>query len=256
MRLDELVKPTPKILAMDVTERHEWLKFIYKWLSGSYMNKTDPGLLRRWQQFAKMFPPKVPGQINLFRLVTVPVRYAKEQHFSFKPAKVKASSWTRTLVGLDAVAGVARDFKEFDSQYPTARIGIEATIPGHLVLATPVSIRNAFMMMSHDYPDRYKETEYSYVKNGVTYGGTKFPGFPGEEDPEKSDFSMYDVYTLHDVLNRPGGHYRQYEYIVQTPPKVNATVVQLYRVGAEDLRMGNDDPGQPHIRPPRITRMK
>jgi|SRR6185437_10403274 len=261
MRLEEIsFKPTDQVLAMSDTERHEWLTFIHDWLAGNYMRSTDASLLGKWRQLAQMFPPRVPKKLNLFRLVTVPISYAKKSQFTFKPAPGKVSSWTRTLTGLDAVAGIAFEHNGgigSDGEAKTARIGIEATISGGLVLATPTSIRNAFMILSHDYADRYIETPYDYKKNGQKYSAVKFPGYPGGEiEHEVQGMGMSDVYSLQDVLNRPGGHLHQYEYIIQTPPKVDATVVQHYRIGTEDIRRGNDDPNQFSGRWPRITRMK
>lgn len=252
MRLYEInFRPTPQVLAMSDAERHEWLKFIYEWLAGQFMRDQPTDILERWSQLAKLFPPKVPSEISLFRLVTVPVKYAAVKQFSLKPALGKVSSWTRTLVGLDAVAGIATDMSGDRRVSETARIGIEATIPGHLVLATPMSIRNAFMTLSHDYFERYKETPVEYTKDGVRHLSVTYPGWPGGDD---AMFAMDDVGFLQDVLNRPGGHYRQYEYVVETPPKVDATVVQIYRIGVKDIRMGNDDPH--HGKPPRVRRLR
>ncbi len=238
MRMTELRKPSPKITSMSVMERHMWATFLYKWLSGDYMSGFSKDVPEKWRIFAKIFPPKQNDR-NLFRLVTVPVRYAKQTEITFKPAPNSISSWTRTLTGLDAVAGIAQEMSGIESK--TARIGIEARINGKSILATPITIRDAFMDLTYDY-DKY------FINSGEDH-----PDWPGD-----NRFDMGDVYFLQDVLNRTGGHYRQYEYVVETPPRVTATVVQIYRIGTNEIRLGNDDPhhfdkGQ---RAPRITRMK
>ena len=243
---------------MSDAERHNLLEFIYHWLSGSFMQKPSPNALVRWQLLARLFPPKVSGDVRLFRLVTVSSKFAQQRQFIFKPALSVVSSWTRTLVGLDAVAGIATDIRhEYGKdQTETARLGIEATIPGDLVLATPTTIRNAVMALSHDYFERYKEVVHKEKRpDGLTYVTTSNPGYPGGDN---AHFSMDDVGFLHDVLNRPGGHYRQYEYVVRTPPQVAATVVQIYRIGDKIMRHGNDDPHQfpKGVRPPRISRLR
>jgi hypothetical protein len=253
MRLTEIsFRPRPQVAAMSDAERHQLLEFIYNWLSGSFMQKPSPNALVRWQTVARLFPPKVSGEMSLFRLVTVSSTFAAQRRFTFKPAPGVVSSWTSTLVGLDAVAGVATDllhnYGSAVDRTETARLGIEATIPGDLIFATPTTIRNAVMALSHDYFERYREV----VRKDHT---VTHPGYPGGED---ASFHMDDVGFLQDVLNRPGGHYRQYEYVVRTPPQVDATVVQIYRIGDKIVRQGNDDPHQfpKGVRPPRVSRLR
>lgn len=237
------------IAVMTDAERHAWLEFIHSWLAGKFMGKRDQTTLARWRRFAALFPPRVPTQIRLYRLVTVPIATARREQFTFKPAPGPVSSWTRTLVGLDAVAGIAHDFRDSPR---TARVGIVATIPGNLVLATPVSIRDAFMAMSHDYFARYPETEVTRPDaEGRLIHSVIWPGYPGGPNAK---FSMDEIGFLRDVLNRPGGHCRQYEYVVETPAQVVATVVQVYRVGHDTVRVGNDDPHQGP--PPRVSQRR
>jgi hypothetical protein len=266
MRLDELTfRPNQHTKAMSDAERHMWLKFIAQWLAGSYMfaprksmsQMRDPAVM--WQQIATMFPPKVPPQVRLYRLITVPIKYARMQHFSIKPAEGSVSSWSGTLVGIDAVAGVATDMRHnyggYKDRTETARVAIEATIPGASVLATPISIRNAFMTLSHDYFERYPEAvTRTPGDNGRILSTVSYPGYPGGDDQQ---FTMDDVGFYQDVLNRPGGAYRQYEYVVRTPPRVDATLVQVYRIGNDEIRAGNDDPHiEPGQRPPPVRRLK
>jgi hypothetical protein len=251
MRFHELTEARipSHVRSMSDTERHEWLKFIHDWLVGHYMSKypNDASTLAKWKQLAVLFPPKVPGQVMLFRLVTVPIALAKRGRFSFRPALNPVSSWSKTLVGLDSAAGIALD--QADSP-ETARVGIEASVPGDLVLATTKSLRDAFMSMSHDYFDRYHEVEIK--KNNSLH--MTHPGYPGGDDDNNVEFNMDEVGFLQDVMSRRGGAHRQYEYVVETPAKVDATVVQIYRMGKDHKRMGNDDPHQG--RSLRITRMK
>lgn len=223
---------------MSVKERHGWLEFIHQWLSGQFMGKHNADLLSRWEQFARMFPPRVPPQMRLYRLVTLPIGYAKKSNFMIKPAITPASSWTSTLVGLDSVAGIATDFRGDGNLESTCRLAIAAEIPGDLILATYKSLRDGFMALSHDYFDRYPEQQVTWVEKGVKHSRIDHPGYPGDENIMHMD----DVGFLQDVMNRPGGHYRQYEFIVRTPSRVQANVVRIYRIGPKDLRYGNDDP--------------
>lgn len=260
MKLTEIVNPPRQIQSMSDADRHTMLKFIGQWLAGSYMVGTrritppphDPAIM--WQHIAKLFPPKVPAQLRLFRLITVPLAFAKKQHFVVKPAPGKVSSWSSTLVGIDAVAGVATDmthnYGSNKDKTETARVAIEATLPGSTVLATPRSIRDAFMALSHDYFERYPETEHRVEKDGQTYISYSNPGYPGGDD---ASFDMNEVGFYQDVLNRPGGAYRQYEYIVRSPSRVAATLVQVYRLGNETVRIGNDDP---HNGPTSVRRLR
>lgn len=262
MLITEIVSPPQQIRAMSDADRHTMLKFIGKWLAGSYMIGSrkmnalphDPATM--WEQIATLFPPEVPAHLRLFRLVTVPIAYANRHHFSIKPALGKVSSWSGTLVGIDAVAGVATDmthnYGSYKDKTETARVAIEATIPGSAVLATPLSIRKAFLTLSHDYFDRYQEVEHREVKDGQTYISYSHPGYPGGDD---ASFDMNEVGFYQDVLTRPGGAYRQYEYVVRTPPRVDATLVQVYRIGDETIRRGNDDPHNGSI-PVRRMRFK
>ncbi len=235
----------PQIRAMTDMQRHEWLEFIAFWLSGRHMvgsrtvRKQNIDLLQKWRELAALFPPQA---------ITMPL-------YRFNPAPGRVSSWTRNLVGLDAVAGIATDmvhnYGSHKDKTETARIGIKAMIPGGLILATPRSIRDAFMALSHDYFERYKEVNSFTMQNGVKHwNAPTHPGYPGTNP----NFTMDDVGFLQDVLNRPGGHYRQYEYIVQTPPRIAAEVVMRYRVGDEVVRQGDDDPHHHDGAAPRVRR--
>ncbi len=113
-------------------------------------------------------------------------------------------------------------------------------IPAPRVLATPQTIRDAFMTLSHDYWGRFPEVETATRQSdGRMLHRVSHPGWPGGDE---ADFTMDDVGFLRDVLNRPGGHYRQYECVVESPPEVYATVVRIYRIGTKVIRSGNDDP--------------
>jgi hypothetical protein len=217
------------------------------------MKSQQPQVLTNWRIIAGWFPPKVPAQIKLFRLVTIPIRLARQQTFRFRPAMTPVSSWSTTLVGIDAVAGVAR---EFHATPDTTRVAIETVLPGKLVLATTQTIKRAFMTLSHDYFERYPEKVERKKIDGQIYITTRHPGYPGGDD---AMFTMDDVGFLQDVLNRKGGHLQQYEYVLETPSEIEARVVQVYRVGDDVLRWGNDDPhngsGQrvPILSPARIA---
>jgi hypothetical protein len=248
MRYRELFEDvSSKIVAhLSDRERHDLLQFIYYWLVGNYMHTGEPqkvNALAEWKKIAALFPPKVKSEQTLFRLITVPVKYADQTTFEVKPAPGPVSSWTNRLIALDSVAGIANEtFTSND--YETARLAISATIPGNLILATPQSIKQAFFTLSHDYWDRYKEqTEEIPLPGGRKEVRTTHPGYPGGEDPSRSDFSMWDYGYMYSIMKEfRGGHLKQYEYVAVTPNRVTATVLRKYRVGDTILRYGIDDP--------------
>jgi hypothetical protein len=222
-----------KASMMPISERHDWLEFINSWLSGTYMgDQQSTDILSRWQQLAKMFPPRITHPIRLYRLVTIPETMLNRPELEFKPAPNVVSSWTSTLVGLDAVAGIAY---ERNNRTDNARVGIKAMLSPESILATPLTIRDAFITLSHDYFERYPEQYETSPKGIVTQ---HHPGYPGKNP----NFTMGDIDFLHDVLNRPGGHYHQYEWIVETPPIILAHIIRIYRHGVKQIRLGNDDP--------------
>jgi GNAT superfamily N-acetyltransferase len=226
-------------------ERHEILRFIYHWMRGDYMSKhRDPTQIKMWKKIAEMFPPKVGATVPLYRLITVPIEYADKPAFNIHPAPGILSSWSSTLVGIDAVAGVAREMVPALKMKDTARIAIRADIPGSDILATPASIKKAFATLAHDYFDRWPDREEKTVRDDgrEVWRTVHHPEYPGADDEDEHDFTMDDVGYLLDVTQRRGGHMRQYEYVVITPPKVQAKLVRVYRKGEDILRIGNDDP--------------
>lgn len=223
-------------------QRHDWLRFIWMWLSGQYMgDKQTPDVAERWKEFARIFPPKVKSVVPLYRLVTVPLRYAEQEVLSFKPAPGRVGSWSQTMTGIDAVMGVATDQ---GSSPDTARLAIQANIPGQSILATPSTIKAAFLAMSHDYFDRYPEVEHREPipdEPGRFISRVGFEGWP--EEDQKRGFDPYEIGFIRSVYQAyRGGFYRQYEVVVETPPQIEGKVVRVYRLGNKVLNYGNDDP--------------
>ena len=233
-----------KVKAMSDRDRHELLKFIHDWLAGSYMadgESTPRGThdpMEMWKKIAAIFPASVPGDLPLYRLVTVPKANAADDMLTFKPARGKLSSWSSTLTGVDCVAGVAR---EFSDEHKTARVAINTMIPGSSIIATPKSIKEAFLTLSHDYMDRYRPKDVSTTQPD---GRTLWREVPHQDWPGYPDdgFDYHDVDYAQDLTSRRGGWMRQYEYVVITPPTITAKVVRVYRVGTHNVRYGNDSP--------------
>lgn len=224
--------------------RHEWVKFIHFWLSGNYMDDQQPAdALQRWWEFARLFPPGVSGPRTLYRVVTIPVEMAGQTDLRFRPAPNPVSSWTETRFGMDTVVGVAWDIEgeRQGRQAKTARVGIQAVIPANLVLATRATLRYAFLALTHDYWDRFPEVVVQKQVGRETYisvyNNKDWP------EPEEVAFNMGDVGYLQDLFtNINGGPYRQYEWIVETPPVVDAKIVKRFRIGNRTLSHGHDDP--------------
>lgn len=226
-----------------IETRHKIVDFIHRWLSGQFMGKQrSDKAAQGWRTIAEMFPPEVPAQIKLYRVVTVPLALVQGKKIgdmiTLTPTLNSVASWSLRLAGTDPVAGIAREFKGGPN---TARIAIAAVLPGKSVLATPRTIRDAFLILAHDYWTRFPErTTRTPTKDGMTTISTDHVGYP-ETTPD--GLSMDDVGFYMDVLNRPGGHYRQYEVIAEAPPTpIQAQIVRVYRRGLDDVRQGNDDP--------------
>ena len=118
---------------MSDEDRLAWMKFLIDWLSGAIMQKVTSEHVARWEEFSRLFPTGLIQPIKLYRVMTVPKEYTtlKDRKFTIKtPAPGLVGSWTSTKIGMDCVAGVAREFVEMGSKLEgkTARIGIKALI--------------------------------------------------------------------------------------------------------------------------------
>ena len=146
MRYHDLLVETaePFYLSLSQDEIAAYLKFIDDWLRGAFMyqRKSDP--LPRWRQLAEWFPPKVAAQVRLYRLLTLPIAYADRTSFRLPSSSSRpVSSWSSTLDGIDAVATTAGErWNSYDPtdyevsmRAKTARVVIEAMIPGEAILA-------------------------------------------------------------------------------------------------------------------------
>jgi hypothetical protein len=230
---------------MSDQEKYELAQYVYHWLSGNFMKGEGDWShhMNQWKLIHSMFPPRFPRDpVRLYRLVTLPLEFADKQDLVIAPGHGPLTSWSKTLSGIDAVMGVATDMN--DDADTSCRIAVTADIPTSWILATHTSMRDCFMSLTHDYFEKYPEVT-EITKEPKPEGGfwevhrTTNPGWPGDEN---GDFRMDDVGFLHDVMNRPGGHYKQYEVVVNTPPKMEVKLVRVYRRGKEILRYGNEDP--------------
>jgi hypothetical protein len=246
MRFQEITEraTTPStIKSMSDQDRHEWIMFLMRWLRGDMMNKVSSEHLAKWEEFSRLFPHAVSRPIPLYRLITIPRQYVSLDEFPLQqPAPGPVSSWTSTKVGLDCVAGVARDFAEGNElEETTARIAIGAMIEPQYLLATVRSIRQAFLSLTHDWNENM---EHSVIEpkeeDGRKYNliHTRYHPYLGDDS---EDFHMDLGYYIGLCTAFKGGPYRQYEHIVRTHP-VQAKKVLVYRDGTRTVRYGNDDP--------------
>jgi len=242
----------PKLVAhLTDEQKYKLANYIYKWLNGSFMNgKGDwNDHIREWKMIRDLFPPKIKQPVvSLYRLVTLPISHADKSEITINPGHGPLTSWAQKLTGIDSVMGIASEFGHSDY---TCRVAIQADIPASSIWATPVSMRDCFMSLTHGYFERFPETTKIVRKKDSTgqmldYHETTHPGWPGGdselESYEKDGWSISDVGFLQDVMNRPGGHYKQYECIVHTPKPIRAKIVRVYRKGNRILRYGNEDP--------------
>ena len=233
MRWQELFEK----VEMSEKEKYKFLDFINKWYRGDYMGKNQAGPYEMWKNLSLLYPPRISGDVTLFRLVTVPIKLASKTTFTFRPAPGVTSSWCKNMSGLDYVAGIAREF-EWENSHTTARIAISAVIPGRLILATPTSIKKAILDLSHGF-EKYQETEHREKRaDGRIYSSMKpHPDYPLGAD---ADTKFDDIDFLRGMTYERGGWHRQHECVVETPDSVEATVVRKYRVGDKELRDGKE----------------
>jgi hypothetical protein len=241
MRIQEIneAKIHPAIAKMSNEERIGWINFIMQWIRGALMQKADGETLAKWEEFSRVFPTGLSAPVNLYRLMTIPIKYADQTEFHMEhPAPGLVGSWTNTKVGLDCVAGVARDFAAgTELEATTARIAFGATIEPQNILATIKSMKTAFLSLTHDYEHDSYEHYPNRTKNHM--GKAEYHPYLGlvQDDEFHDDLgyyqSLYQEYA--------GGPFRQSEHIVRTTP-LDLKRVLIYRRGTETLRHGNDDP--------------
>ncbi|MFA5489929.1 MAG: hypothetical protein WC284_12030 [Candidimonas sp.] len=219
-------------------QRHEWIRFIHKWLSGSYMGKkTDQLILQKWKEFKILFPHNEQPKY-LYRLITIPKDKIDEKIISMKPSPYPVSSWSGSKRGIDFVAGLAREFEENISE--TARVVIKASIPSSAILATKKTISKAILELTHDYFEKYPEYSEVIIKNGERERIHGHRGWP--EEDEKDGFTRDDVGDWQWWATERGGPNRQNEYVVETPENILCEIVDIYRIGDKDIKIGHDDP--------------
>lgn len=246
MHIGEIIEEkanTDMVAHMSDQERLGWITFIIKWLRGDVMKSATNEHLQKWEEFSRFFPTGVTAPKPLYRLITIPQKYLAKDEFDLQqPAPGPVGSWTSTKVGLDSVAGVARDFAEgTELQATTARIAIGALIKPEDLLVTIQSLKKGFLALTHDY--EYREIVHREIKaaeNGQKYEyiTTTYPPYLGDDSADLHDDLSYYVGLFASMV---GGPYRQYEHIVRTAP-VRAKKVLVYRDGNKTIRYGNDDP--------------
>jgi hypothetical protein len=202
------------------TDRARLIKFLVHWLSGYYMS-GNVDTTKQWEEFASLFPHRVARPLRLFRMVTLPIRYADKIEFDLaRPAPKAVSSWTSVHFGLWSVHGIA---SEQNANMNTCRMAVQATIEPQNIFATYRSMGRAFNTLAWDF-DYDKHTE-----RGEDYLGLS-EMIRGEIDYYKSLFA-----------DQHGGPMRQYEYVVRTTP-LRVKNIKVFRRGDDDLHTGHDDP--------------
>lgn len=222
-------------------ERAKIIDFMMSWLGGSYMagsaKENDQRLdaITIWQRIHDLFPPRINRPIRLFRLVTLPVKYADLKTFHLdRPALKAVSSWTSTHFGLESVHGITSERYGENS----CRMAIQATISPENILASHQSLRRAFSVLTHDY--EYPDPAYTtkMIKGEMHKSNPVYPNYLGKTDESfHSDLVYYK--SLFDEMK--GGPLRQYEFVVKTT-SVEATNIRVYRRGEESYFSGHDDP--------------
>lgn len=240
--LTEGFRVHPSVKTMTDEERLQWVHYLQDWLCGNAMGVVGDQHVERWKRFAQLFPHDLTAPTRLYRVMSVPYRYADMKEMTInKPAPGPIGSWTSTRIGMDTVAGVANDFAERDpeTKMATARIGVAAVIEPQNILATYRTIKAAFLSLTHDYDAA--DSEIDYQEDDPKFGRvtkTKYKPFLGDESPELHNDLGYYQSLFRDM---PGGPYRQSEHIVITTP-VQARLVYVYRYQGEYRRDGHDDP--------------
>lgn len=245
MRAHELFEAIKKkaVSHLSDEEKYNLAKFMNSWLRGDYMRRPKaPEIAKNWRLIHSLFPPKFPQQTaRLYRLVTLPIKYATMTEFNIQPGRGPICSWSKTLVGIDCVAGVAMDFYDGDL-HKTTRLAVVADIPVSNVLATHTSMRDCFMALTHDYWDKHPEIHGTEMRKCKYTGKEELYSTYENEGWTDEDWDMNDVGALQDLMNRPGGNLRQYECIVECPNEMSVRVVRVYREGEHHHRYGHDDP--------------
>ena len=183
-------------------------------------------VLQKWEQFNTLFPTGLSGQVPLYRLMTIPIKYADMKVFHIeKPCPAPVGSWAKTRTGIMYVAGIATDMADrLGLEEETARLSIKANIDAQNILATTQTIRYAIIDMTRDYMNiDHWEIGAGKDKAYLDYQGDYF---------DKDSWSMEVDYMRERMQSLRGGHYNQWEYIVRTQP-VDATVDKVFRVGLQ-----------------------
>jgi hypothetical protein len=208
-------------------DRASMLIFLSKWFSGSYMmsSKADelrmPKAVAQWEKFHQLFPHGLTGEQTLYRVVSLPVAYADQQHFHLPtPALGQLSSWAMRKTGMMYAAGIAR---EFDDGADTCRLGIEGTVDASQILADTPTIRRVVFDLMADFPWDALDNDRKML----------WLGKPVEQWENNHDIG----YMWGNMERSKGGYYNQWECVVRTHP-IDCTVVQKFRVGHKAINAG------------------
>jgi hypothetical protein len=226
IRAEELTERAPAVPKLSDKERADLLVFLSKWYGGSYMvrgrvTRNMAEAVSVWERFHTLFPHGLSGPQKLYRVVTLPISYAKQTQFHLPaPALAPVSSWAMKKTGMMFAAGIA---KEFHASSKTCRVGIEATFDASDILADATTVRRTVMALMKDFPWSDGEDDPSLMWSGKTF----------QEWDSKHDIG----YMWGNFEMSRGGYYNQWECIVRTQP-VDCRVVKVFRVGDNTLDHG------------------
>lgn len=195
------------IYEIPVQIRYNYLIFIMNWFNGYYMtkNKRQKNIiaLEKWKEISKIFPPKLSDMI-LYRLITVPIKYADKKSFIIKPAISLVSSWTENIHELENINDTAREVMNINEN--DARIAIKSTIPGKLILATVKTIREAFINLSYDFDSVHEKVlgdSLELMRQRISYFRNM----------------------------KHGGYLNQHEFIIETTQRMRVENISVFRRG-------------------------
>lgn len=215
--------------------RHQLIQFLVSWLRGDYMDPESELDMQYWDDLNRLFPPRITQPKRLFRLVTLPVKFADMKVFHLPtPALREVGSWTSMHFGLESVHGITDD----QPKKNTCRIAVMAKIEPQNIIASYQSLKKAFLSLAHDYDYDYEVDNIVVQDDGTQVHTSTFKPYLGSTDPLFHDDVSYYKSVFDD---QPGGPLRQYEYIVRTTP-LDVMNIRVYRKGTETFFSGHDDP--------------
>lgn len=212
-------------------QRHMWAKFIYNWVIGKYMLGPDKRVSQHWINFAKNFPHDLKKNIVLYRVVTIPKSEENKLRIKASPHN-NVSSWSSSLSHLDSVLNVADDLNESEDNM---RVAVKGFFKPNEILATPETIRNTFLSLTHDYFHRFPSVDFKIPsENGRPKVYTYNKGYRSFEPDDSFNMDEVDYYQANFELGEEYDNYQD-EYICYTPHMIDVEVVKVYRFGDDWL---------------------